>query len=734
MSHSAALAVVLTAVSALATAQQPAPTPVPSDAPLSSLAAVTLRAEFGGHLFTLPQLLRVRVHQYAAGTLGDAEFPLANAYAEDLRTLPELRGDVVVSWFDALTDDASVGAPRFGANVDYVAWFGDGWDRDWKDGVVGGPPQWNGSGSAGLLWVNHEYISNSPPTPTSAPTGQMATLARFLHAHGVLTNDVTSNEWSRPDVDTFLRWSKRELGGSLMRVEQDLETLRWRLVRDAGNRRYDGTSATLLRITGYRTLTTDHHDDGRPLPEGVVAGILGDCSGGQSPWGTIFTAEENVQDYYGDLETCWSVDQRFLRGQGFDAGARIRPPHAPSRAAEYGQMANAAERHARDNHGFLVEIDPKAPAGRAYTSVANEGDGTGHRKLGGMGRARWENATFAVDRDHRPFDGKPIVVYGGDDRRSGRVFKFVSRDPYRVGMTAGEVRALLDVGSVHVAHFDGLDNRNGHDLLRTGALPTESAPGQGRWIHVSVDSEDIAPNAKALGKPGTTVGAALRDLDYNRIGGFADDDDVRRALFTACNKIGVMELNRPEDVEWNAVDRSGRARIYVAFTNHTLQTALDQEGRVFDPDEHARLAPKRNDRVGSIVAMEEADPTEPGASRAFGFWVVWRGTTGRGPFDAACPDNLMLDRDGGLWFGTDGNVGVNGTADAIYYLDLDVRNRAGAPGIVHASFGRPFRVVATPSDAEATGPCLTSDERTLFLGVQHPGEDYVQRPSKWPPR
>jgi secreted PhoX family phosphatase len=40
-----------------------------------------------------------------------------------------------------------------------------------------------------------------------------------------------------------------------------------------------------------------------------------------------------------------------------------------------------------------------------------------------------------------------------------------------------------------------------------------------------------------------------------------------------------------------------------------------------------------------------------------------------------------------------------------------------------------FRAVATPSDAEATGPALTPDMGTLFISVQHPGESIY---STWP--
>ncbi|MEM8885550.1 MAG: alkaline phosphatase PhoX, partial [Planctomycetota bacterium] len=101
-------------------------------------------------------------------------------------------------------------------------------------------------------------------------------------------------------------------------------------------------------------------------------------------------------------------------------------------------------------------------------------------------------------------------------------------------------------------------------------------------------------------------------------------------------------------------------------------------------------------------------------------------TAGRGAYDVANVDNLAIDADGGIWFGTDGNFGTNGTADALYYLDLD-------PAHAHTrspTFGQAFRVAACPSNAEATGPAFNADASTLFFAVQHPGED--DRPSAFP--
>lgn len=137
----------------------------------------------------------------------------------------------------------------------------------------------------------------------------------------------------------------------------------------------------------------------------------------------------------------------------------------------------------------------------------------------------------------------------------------------------------------------------------------------------------------------------------------------------------------------------------------------------------------RRPRGGAIFALVKKDSARPAASREFQFFQVWRGSRGTGPFDASSPDNLLLDADGGVWFCTDGIPSRNKTSDALYYLDLDPRHdESGKAG---GTYGKAFRVVALPSDAEATGPAFSSDEKTLFLSVQHPGENL---PSEWPPR
>jgi secreted PhoX family phosphatase len=200
------------------------------------------------------------------------------------------------------------------------------------------------------------------------------------------------------------------------------------------------------------------------------------------------------------------------------------------------------------------------------------------------------------------------------------------------------------------------------------------------------------------------------------MGAFPDDNAVLKAMFTAEMKLGIMELNRPEDVEWNPFDK----RLWIAFTQHGAKNALDNDGKVVPAG-----GTTRNDPNGAIFVLKEADPDAPATSLTFEFYAGWLGLQGTDDFAAARPDNLAIDPEGGVWFGTDGNFSRNSRADAVYYLDQTTQ--------------RAFRIAAVPSDAEVTGPAFTADGRTLFVNVQHPGEGSApatgqggNRYSSWP--
>ncbi|MEZ4250858.1 MAG: DUF839 domain-containing protein [Polyangiales bacterium] len=172
----------------------------------------------------------------------------------------------------------------------------------------------------------------------------------------MLGNDIFADLWDQADLDTFVEFHKRNVGGSWVRVVQDPSTGAWEADLAADNVRYDATSETLVRVTGVALSGRDHDDEGTELPEGVVAGIQADCSGALTPWGTIVTAEENVQGSYGDLEPCWTSNQRFELGRGFDPGAAITFDYAPTADGDFGRHSDPNQRHARDFYSFLVEI------------------------------------------------------------------------------------------------------------------------------------------------------------------------------------------------------------------------------------------------------------------------------------------------------------------------------------------------------------------------------------------
>ncbi|WP_163996796.1 PhoX family protein [Pyxidicoccus caerfyrddinensis] len=703
---------------------------VEAGTPLSSVIAITFRGDLGTGAGNLPEYVKARVNQVVAGQMPTPMvFPLPPASTDTVRTVPGLFSSTVIKWMDPI--GYSKTSPRFGANVDYIAFFGDKWSAN------GNAPQYNGSGSAAWMWINHEYISGTKPSTGKAPLGQHLDFAKFLRNTAVLPNTVTDGTtWQANELVTYNKEWKKQLGGSWIRVVQDPATGEWAVDRSAANLRYDASSATLAKVVGVTLSGTERDDSGAVLPDGVVPGTHSNCSGGQTPWGTIFTGEENVQGVYGDPELALWVDGRnewTANAQGFAPGAPVAPDFSAPVSGDL-VSSDVNSTHRKDGYAYLTEIDPGQPGDLWYDKDAAK-PGEGHRKLGIMGRAHWENAAFVVDANWKLLNNQPIVIYGGDDRRGGRIFKFVSSGNYTAGMTKKQVRDLLNDGKLYAAHFAGLDNSTG-DTLMGGVIPTEQAPGQGRWVELSVDSQDLAPNGEAYGQPTLTVGAALRDANYNAVGGFTTDDQVRKVLFTVANKLGVMELNRPEDLEWNPKDPSGQPLLYVAFTEHGQPTYLDQQGRVatawfngtsWVTKTRGATDNRSGDRVGSIFGIRESSTSAPGGSKTFTYFRVWKGETASlsaaPEYSAAKPDNILIDRDGGVWFGTDGNFGVNKVADSVYYLNQN-------PAHVGSEyFRRAFRVLSLPSDAEATGPAFSSDMKTLFVSVQHPGEDNF---SVWP--
>lgn len=163
--------------------------------------------------------------------------------------------------------------------------------------------------------------------------------------------------------------------------------------------------------------------------------------------------------------------------------------------------------------------------------------------------------------------------------------------------------------------------------------------------------------------------------------------------------VGGTRLDRPEDVERDP----NTGAIIVALTNNK------KKGNVY----------------GSLLKIVEENNNH--ASLRFQHSTLLLGGPATG---VSCPDNMAFDPSGNLWVTTDMNgrdvnkgayVGFGNNA-------LFVVPKSGAHG------GLPLKVASAPHDAELTGPWFAPDGKTLFLSVQHPGEESRpgQPTSHWP--
>ncbi len=168
---------------------------------------------------------------------------------------------------------------------------------------------------------------------------------------------------------------------------------------------------------------------------------------------------------------------------------------------------------------------------------------------------------------------------------------------------------------------------------------------------------------------------------------FKTQTELLVATREAAQIVGGTTLNRPEGIDVHP--KTGD--IVVSLTNNL----------------------KKNDFYGSILKLEEAK-ADPLALEFKSSTLV----TGGAELGFACPDNLVFDARGDLWFACD----VSGSK-----LNKGEYAAFGNNGLYHmplsgAGAGKPVRVLSAPVEAELTGPSFADDGKTMFLSVQHPGE------------
>jgi secreted PhoX family phosphatase len=182
---------------------------------------------------------------------------------------------------------------------------------------------------------------------------------------------------------------------------------------------------------------------------------------------------------------------------------------------------------------------------------------------------------------------------------------------------------------------------------------------------------------------------------------FKNQTEVLIRAREAAKLLGATALNRPEDIEIDPIT----GHILVSLTNNK----------------------SKDDFHGSILKIEETGGAFDALTFKASTYIAGGEENG-----FSCPDNLAFDLSGNLWLTSDMSASAmneDGPYMPFKNNSLFVIPRYGD------NAGKVIRVASAPKDAELTGPWFAPDGKTLFLSVQHPGEqtvDLKNPTSKWP--
>jgi len=600
---------------------------------------------------------------------------------QDQVVVPEgFRADVVATWGEPL------GKGRFGFNNDYLAFNAMGGER-------------------ALLTVNFEYISARVWAASYAEVIGAALPFQSLAAKlGQLQGDLpwdslAPNDPLRQLVLQVATAAMADLGLGVCSIERQADGA-WKRRPGRHDRRITGLCgwddpAQRLAVSGparevFLLNKRLGYDDG--LGDRII-GTFANCAGGQTPWGTVLSAEENFHNQVTEA----------VFADGSSAPPAQRPfVYDGNKLEGLGQPFGLAG----NKYGWMVEIDPFQPQ---RTPI----------KHSWLGRFRHEAVAIKAQR------GQPLVVYSGCDRYGGHLYRFVSESVVQDPQDRSNSR-LFEQGHLEVARF-------GED-------------GSGQWIRLAPQTPIQPQNPSHYDQWGVPMATLLPHSDRRRPGAerFATDasvDGYRQRFKTladlypirsqghvqgqgkgqsqtqamaqmgailidahlAANAVGATATARPEDTE---IDPSS-GDLLVAFT----AGGSDGEGRA-DPAIFHGPARQASWPHGWIMRLQDDGPR---GSRFRWRMVASGGLPWEGGMGFSNPDNLAFDPAGHLWMVTDRLAGRE--------CEIFGNNSCWLLPAHGAGAGEPLCFATAPVESEFTGPCFDPAAKTLFLAVQHPGED-----------
>ncbi|MBB4906649.1 PhoX family protein [Actinophytocola algeriensis] len=539
----------------------------------------------------------------------------------------------------------------------------DGYEQDilirWGDPVLPGAPEWDfanqtAAAQAKQFGFNNDYCGL---VPLPGQHGRHRERYLMVSNHEYTSENYMFHGWD-PDnptrEQTEIAWQAHGL--SVVVVERDRRgKLEVKLDRHY-NRRITLTTPFTVRgpAAGSPLLRTNADPAGR-----TVFGTKNNCAGGVTPWGTILSGEENINQYFANADAVTDpVARARLARYGFPAGATERKWERFDDRYDLAKEPNEANRF-----GWIVEIDPLSPHENPVKHTA-------------LGRFKHEGANVIIAHDGR------VVAYMGDDERFEYLYKFVSDGKYKPGNSRHareHNKKLLDSGTLYVARFTG--DSPAAEIDGSGRLPSDGEfDGRGEWI-------PLAHNDKSL------------------VDGFTAEE-VYVFARAAADVVGATKMDRPEDVEPSLKNR----RMYAALTNNSERGNPGKEGAT-------EINPRVRNRHGHVLELEERRSDNTATTFSWQLFLVCgdpaADDTYFGGYDKSqvspisCPDNVAFDSKGNLWISTDGNaLDFN---DGLFAVPLEGRER-----------GHVKQFLTVPAGAETCGPIIEDD--FVLVSVQHPGE------------
>ena len=566
-------------------------------------------------------------------------------------------------------DAAASFAQRAGDHHDGMQYYGLGADGKYS----------STASHCGLLVQNHEAITPSflhPAGPTIASGARTVPdeVLREFYVHGVSVIEV-----------------QRSPSGWSYKLDSPF------------NRRVHTLTDMILSgpAGGTVSMRTKYSKDGTR-----TRGTVNNCAHGYTPWNTYLACEENWAGYFRRVaatdnpkrsaKELASFARYGVAGNGRELWATVSPDTADNLYGRWNAEVREAAatddyRNVANTYGWNVEIDPFVPNSTPKKRTA-------------MGRLGHEGAWPA-----RTVAGKPLVFYMGCDSRNEYIYKYVSAanwDPADAtrGMAAGD--KYLDSGKLYAAKFND--------------------DGTGRWLELSMSNPAVA--------------------SYSGYA-FADAADVAINTRLAGDAVGATKMDRPE---WGSVDPVN-GDVYLTLTNNNAAmrplAATDAANPRHYNDPRTTGTAQRGNPNGHIVRWREPSPD----ALTFTWDIFLFGARAKASSDvnlSQLSDDNDFSSPDGLWFSEVTGICWIETDDGAYTDMTNCMLLAGLPGGVGDGGARTItnvdekgaakqvrtyvgaapgdklrRFLVGPKDCEITGITETPDGRTLFVNIQHPGED-----------